>query len=115
MRPQLLVLDEPTSALDVIIQQQVLSLLHSCKERCPACSLPMMWQWCCHAMARVIVMKDGEVVESGGVQRVLVRRSTLRSAWWSGARAVTQLRPASLPALCGGFKDNKGRERQCRL
>jgi microcin C transport system ATP-binding protein len=73
VEPQVLVLDEPTSALDVTIQKQVLKLLQRLqRERGLSYLLithdvDVIW-----AMAHeVLVMKDGQVVESGSVQQVL--------------------------------------------
>ena len=73
LEPQLLVLDKPTSALDVTIQQQVLSLLQRLqKERALSYLLITHDVAVVRAMAHeVIVMKDGEVVESGSVRQVL--------------------------------------------
>ena len=73
LQPRLLVLDEPTSALDVTIQQQVLSLLQRLqRERGLAYLLITHDVAVVRAMAHeVIVMKDGEVVERGGVRQVL--------------------------------------------
>ena len=69
----LLVLDEPTSALDVTIQKQVLALLQRLqKERGLAYLLITHDMDVIRAMAHdVMVMKDGEIVESGSVQEVL--------------------------------------------
>lgn len=73
VEPRLLVLDEPTSALDVTIQKQVLKLLQRLqRERGLSYLLithdvDVIW-----AMAhQVLVMKDGQVVESGTVDEVL--------------------------------------------
>ena len=73
VEPQLLVLDEPTSALDVTIQQQVLALLQRLQaERGLAYVLITHDVAVVRAMAHdVLVMKDGEVLESGSVAQVL--------------------------------------------
>ncbi len=75
LRPHVLVLDEPTSALDVTIQQQVLTLLAGLQRK-----YRLSYVLVTHdievirAMAhRVLVMKDGHVVESGSVDAVLTQ------------------------------------------
>jgi microcin C transport system ATP-binding protein len=73
VEPQILVLDEPTSALDVTIQKQVLSLLQRLqKERGLSYLLITHDVDVIRAMAhQVMVMKDGDIVESGDVKQVL--------------------------------------------
>ena len=73
VEPQLLVLDEPTSALDVTIQQQVLGLLQGLqRERGLSYLLITHDVDVIRAMAHdVLVMKDGEIVESGTLAQVL--------------------------------------------
>jgi microcin C transport system ATP-binding protein len=73
INPSLLVLDEPTSALDVTIQKQVLALLQRLqRERGLSYLLITHDIDVIRAMAHeVMVMKDGEIVESGPVQSVL--------------------------------------------
>ncbi len=70
LRPQVLVLDEPTSALDVSVQQQVLALLAELQAR-----YGMSYIFISHDLAlvramshRVLVMKDGDVIEEGEAQ-----------------------------------------------
>jgi microcin C transport system ATP-binding protein len=67
LRPEVLVLDEPTSALDVSVQQQVLKLLGALQLK-----YGMSYIFISHDLAlvramahRVLVMKDGEIVEQG--------------------------------------------------
>jgi microcin C transport system ATP-binding protein len=71
--PELLVLDEPTSALDVTIQKQVLKLLSQLqKDKGLSYLLITHDVDVIRAMAHdVMVMKDGEIVESGPVLQVL--------------------------------------------
>ena len=73
INPGLLVLDEPTSALDVTIQKQVLGLLQRLqRERGLSYLLITHDMEVIRAMAHeVMVMKDGEIVESGSVFDIL--------------------------------------------
>jgi len=67
LEPEVLVLDEPTSALDASVQQQVLALLAELQQR-----HGLSYIFISHDLAviramahRVMVMKDGDVVEEG--------------------------------------------------
>jgi ABC-type microcin C transport system duplicated ATPase subunit YejF len=71
--PKLIVADEPLSALDVSIQSQVLNLMKELQE-----TNGLAYLFISHdlrvvrAMAHeILVMKDGEIVESGATERVM--------------------------------------------
>ncbi|MBM3336773.1 MAG: ATP-binding cassette domain-containing protein, partial [Betaproteobacteria bacterium] len=73
LKPALILLDEPTSSLDVSVQYQVLELLAGLQQK-----YGMAYLFISHDLAviramahRVIVMKDGKVVESGTSAEVL--------------------------------------------
>jgi microcin C transport system ATP-binding protein len=90
LRPEVLVLDEPTSALDVSVQQQVLALLAELQRR-----YGMSYLFISHDLAvvramahRVIVMKDGAVVEEGEAQALF---EAPRQAYTQALLAAAQL------------------------
>ncbi len=73
LKPDLILLDEPTSSLDVSVQQQVLLLLAELQKK-----YGMAYIFISHDLAviramahRVMVMKDGKVVEEGATAAVL--------------------------------------------
>jgi microcin C transport system ATP-binding protein len=73
LKPALILLDEPTSSLDVSVQYQVLELLATLQKK-----YGIAYVFISHDLAviramahRVLVMKDGVVVESGTTSEVL--------------------------------------------
>jgi microcin C transport system ATP-binding protein len=75
VEPQILVLDEPTSALDVTMAQQILQLLQHLQKK-----FGLSYVLITHdvevvrAMAHsVLVLKNGEIVESGSLEQVFMR------------------------------------------
>jgi microcin C transport system ATP-binding protein len=70
--PDLLIADEPTTALDVTVQAQIIALLKDIQKR-----LGMSLLFITHDLGivrkiaqKVCVMKEGRIVEQGGVERV---------------------------------------------
>ncbi|MEN3540388.1 ABC transporter ATP-binding protein [Microbispora sp. ZYX-F-249] len=74
-RPQVIVCDEPVSALDVSIQAQVLDLLADLQAELGVACLFISHDLGVihHVSDRVLVMKDGRVVESGDVRQVFTQ------------------------------------------
>ncbi|HEU4825704.1 MAG TPA: ABC transporter ATP-binding protein [Dongiaceae bacterium] len=72
-RPKLLIADEPTTALDVTVQAQILDLLRRIRQErrlsiiLVSHDLGVIAQMC----DRVVVMKDGAVMETGPVGQIL--------------------------------------------
>lgn len=92
LEPQVLICDEPVSALDVSIQAQILELLASLARQ-----EGLAFVFITHDLGvmnmladRVIVMKEGETVETGLVEEVLARPNT---------RYTRELIQASLVAI----------------
>ena len=75
LKPRFVVLDEPTSALDLSVQKQIVDLLRGLQERHQLAYLFISHDLrVVHALCnRVIVMKDGVVVEAGEREDIFER------------------------------------------
>ncbi len=72
LRPKLLVLDEPTSALDMTVQSQIVDLLRELQRK-----YRLAYLFISHDLKvvralshKVLVMKQGDIVESGDTQQI---------------------------------------------
>ncbi|HSV41643.1 MAG TPA: ABC transporter ATP-binding protein [Nocardioidaceae bacterium] len=70
--PKLLIADEPTTALDVTVQAEILKLMRDLRQRVDAGIILITHDMGVVAdMAdRIVVMKDGRVVETGGSEQI---------------------------------------------
>jgi microcin C transport system ATP-binding protein len=77
LKPKLIVLDEPTSALDMSVQAQIVDLLRDLQDKHNLAYLFISHDLrVIRAMAdRVIVLKDGHMVEQGPVARIFEQPS----------------------------------------
>jgi microcin C transport system ATP-binding protein len=73
LKPRLVVLDEPTSALDMSVQAQIVELLRELQQRRGLAYLFISHDLrVVRALAhRIMVMKDGRIVESGPTERIM--------------------------------------------
>jgi microcin C transport system ATP-binding protein len=93
LRPKLVVLDEPTSALDMTVQVQIVGLLRELQRKWGLAYLFISHDLrVVRALAhKVIVMKEGDVVESGPADDVFdtpqsdYTRALLAAAFGAGA------------------------------
>ncbi|WP_018680980.1 dipeptide/oligopeptide/nickel ABC transporter permease/ATP-binding protein [Actinokineospora enzanensis] len=71
-RPSLLIADEPTTALDVTVQAEVLELLRELQQEYGMALMIVTHNFGVVAdiCDRVVVMKDGRIVETGAVERI---------------------------------------------
>ncbi|HRY29642.1 MAG TPA: ATP-binding cassette domain-containing protein [Elusimicrobiota bacterium] len=73
VRPRVLVADEPVSAVDLSLQAQILNLLSDLKEQYRLTTLIISHDLTvvAHLADRLLVLKDGETMETGGTAEIL--------------------------------------------
>jgi len=108
--PKLLIADEPTTALDVTIQKQIIDLLESLRQR-----HQMSMLFITHDLAlvseiadKVIVMRHGEIRESGFVEQVLQQPKDVYTRALLHCRPQLATRPYRLPITSDFMKQENG-------
>ena len=108
--PKLLIADEPTTALDVTIQKQIIDLLESLRQR-----HQMSMLFITHDLAlvgeiadEVIVMRHGEIRESGFVEQVLQQPKDVYTRALLHCRPQLATRPYRLPITSDFMKEENG-------
>ncbi len=108
--PKLLIADEPTTALDVTIQKLIIDLLESLRQR-----REMSMLFITHDLAlvgeiadEVIVMRHGEIRESGDAQQVLEQPNDVYTRALLNCRPQLSSRPYRLPVTSDFMKQENG-------
>ena len=101
MEPELLIADEPTTALDELVAHDILSLIRELQK-----SQNMAMLFISHDLGavaqvadRVVVMREGHVVESGTVQQVLESPSHPYTQGLIASRPPADRKPLRLPTV----------------
>ena len=71
LRPKVLICDEPTTALDASLQRQILDLLLGF-ERVGLVMISHDWGVMRHCVENLIVMKDGQIVQKGKIDEIMI-------------------------------------------
>ena len=107
--PKLLIADEPTTALDVTIQKQIIDLLESLRQR-----HQMSMLFITHDLGlvgeiadEVIVMRHGEIRESGAVEQVLEQPKDVYTRALLHCRPQLSTRPYRLPVTSDFMKQDE--------
>ena len=106
--PKLIIADEPTTALDVTIQAQILALLAELKrERGMAMVLVTHDLGVVAGIAdRVVVMRGGNIVETGPVAKILKRPENAYTQQLLDAGAAGRRRPGTGPVYATARAEN---------
>ncbi|MEU9783118.1 ABC transporter ATP-binding protein [Streptomyces phaeochromogenes] len=113
--PRLLLADEPTTALDVTVQAEILRLLRTIRDEFGVAILLISHDIGVIAQTadRVAVMRDGEIVETGAVEEVLLRPASEYTKMLLGSVPTVgkRVRPESANADANGKGDAYGTAR----
>ncbi|MEU0641357.1 ABC transporter ATP-binding protein [Streptomyces umbrinus] len=109
--PRLLLADEPTTALDVTVQAEILRLLRTIRDEFGVAILLISHDIGVIAQTadRVAVMRDGEIVETGAVEEVLLRPASDYTKMLLGSVPTVGKRVRPGPANGDGNVDAYGK------
>ncbi|WTP62579.1 ABC transporter ATP-binding protein [Streptomyces phaeochromogenes] len=109
--PRLLLADEPTTALDVTVQAEILRLLRTIRDEFGVAILLISHDIGVIAQTadRVAVMRDGEIVETGAVEEVLLRPASDYTKMLLGSVPTVGKRVRPEPANGDGNADAYGK------
>ena len=101
MDPQLLICDEPTTALDYHVAFEILGLLRALQRERGMAMLFISHDWDAVAEVadRVVVLRQGEVVESGSLESLLHRPQQPYTRGLLASRPPEQGKPLRLPTV----------------
>lgn len=106
--PKLLIADEPTTALDVTIQKQIIDLIAALRVK-----RNMSVLFITHDLAlvgdiadRVVVMRNGEIRETGAVQQIFKQPNDLYTKALLHCRPNLNSRPRRLPVIADYMQSN---------
>ncbi|MGA6226712.1 dipeptide ABC transporter ATP-binding protein [Streptomyces umbrinus] len=109
--PRLLLADEPTTALDVTVQAEILRLLRTIRDEFGVAILLISHDIGVIAQTadRVAVMRDGEIVETGAVEEVLLRPASDYTKMLLGSVPTVGKRVRPEPEPANGNADAYGK------
>lgn len=101
MEPELLICDEPTTALDHAVAFEILDLLRDLQRERGMAMLFIShdWEAVAHVADHVIVLRQGEVVESGSLDEVMNHPKQPYTQGLLASRPPEQGRPLRLPTV----------------
>ncbi|MEX0982702.1 MAG: ABC transporter ATP-binding protein [Bacteroidales bacterium] len=116
--PDLLIADEPTTALDVTVQKNILNLLGHLKEKYNLSILFITHDLMVlkQIADEVAVMRQGEIIERGGMKNIMEKPSTPYAKGLLACRPGLENQPVRLPTV-DDFVDpeNRGWNHKTRL
>ena len=116
--PDLLIADEPTTALDVTVQKSILNLLGNLKEKYNLAILFITHDLMVlkQIADEIAVMRQGEIIERGGMQTIMNKPSTPYAKGLLACRPGLENQPLRLPTVADFMpSENRDRNHKTRM